>query len=335
MSFWSEIRARWGGGGGRDGDGTYPGSGGGGGRSGDDGNGGAISEELMAAVRRLEIRTRTLVNDVFGGEYHSVFKGLGMEFAEVREYVPGDEVRAIDWNVTARTGVPHVKRFDEERELTVLFLFDASMSGAYTSGARFKRELGAELVALLAFSAVRNNDKVGLGIFTDRMELYVPPRKGRRHVLRLVRDVLGFRPEHRGSDLRVPLDHTLLSLRRRSVIFVLSDFIGSDFDASFKVLARKHDVIPIVLGDPRERELEDLGLVTVEDLESGGRMVVDTGDARLRAEFAAAARAEEERLTQLFQQARVESIRVSTDGDAVEALIRFFRARARRKAAGR
>lgn len=294
-----------------------------------------ISEELMAAVRRLEIRTRTLVNEVFGGEYHSTFKGLGMEFAEVREYHAGDDVRAIDWNVTARTGTPHVKRFDEERELTVHFLFDASMSGAYTSDERFKREIGAELVALLAFSAIRNNDKVGLGVFTDRMELFVPPRKGRRHVLRVVREVLAFTPEHRGSDLSVPLDHALLALRRRSVVFVLSDFVGSSFRTPLNVLARKHDVIPIVLSDPREHRLEDVGLVTVEDLESGQRLVVDTGDPGLRSRYEARVAAQRDDLDAAFREARVDPIRISTQGDHVEALIRFFRMRAQRRARGR
>lgn len=294
-----------------------------------------ITEELLASVRRIEIRTRTLVHDLFGGQYHSVFKGLGMEFAEVREYVPGDDVRAIDWNVTARTGTPHIKRFDEERELTVHFLFDASMSGAYTSRDRFKREIGAEIVALLAFSAISNNDKVGLGIFTDRMELFVPPRKGRRHVLRLVREVLAFHPEHRGSDLSVPLDHTLLALRRRSAIFVLSDFAGADFDRSLKVLARKHDVIPIVLSDPREHELADAGIVIVEDLESGRRHAVDTSDPRTRARYGEQARRRVQRLQELFRSAGVDPIAVSTDGDHVEALIRFFKLRARRRAGGR
>jgi len=296
---------------------------------------GPISEELLAAVRRLEIRTRNLVHEVFGGQYHSVFKGMGMEFAEVREYYPGDEVRAIDWNVTARTGTPHVKRFDEERELTVHFLFDASMSGAYTSGERFKREIGAELVALLAFSAVRNNDKVGLGVFTDRMELFVPPRKGRRHVLRVVREVLAFRADHRGSDLAVPLDHTLLALRGRSVVFVVSDFAGAGFDRSLKVLARKHDVIPVVLSDPREHALVDAGLVVVEDLESGRRHLVDSGDSGVRESYRSAARRRVEELEELFRSAAVDGIAVSTEGDHVEALIRFFKLRARRRAAGR
>lgn len=300
-----------------------------------DPKGSPIPEELLASVRRLEIRTRTLVNEVFGGEYHSVFKGMGMEFAEVREYHPGDDVRTIDWNVTARTGVPHIKRFDEERELVVMFLFDASMSGAYTSGDRFKREIGAEICALLAFSAIRNNDKVGLGIFTDRMEHFLPPRKGRRHVLRVVRDVLAFQPDHRGSDLRAPLDYTLLALPRRSVVFVVSDFHDLRFASSLNVLARKHDVIPVVVRDPREASLADAGLVLCEDLESDQRFTIDTSDPHTRTQYEVQMQARDAELNEIFRAARVDPIRVSTDGDHVDALIRFFRMRAGRLTRGR
>lgn len=298
-------------------------------------SGSPISEELLAVVRRLEIRTRSLVNEVFGGEYHSVFKGMGIEFAEVREYAPGDDVRSIDWNVTARTGTPYVKRFDEERELSVLVLFDASGSGAYTSGDRFKREIGAEICALIAFSAIRNNDKVGLGIFTDQMELVLPPRKGRRHVLRAVREVLAFEPEHSRSDLAVPLDYARIAMRRRSVIFLVSDFRGPGLERALPILARKHDVIPVVVTDPREHTLPDAGLVLAEDLETGQRHVVDTSDPGIRAAYEARAKARVRARTDIFRRARVDSIDVSTDGNHVDALVRFFKMRTRRIAAGR
>lgn len=298
-------------------------------------SGSPISEELLAVVRRLEIRTRSLVNEVFGGEYHSVFKGTGIEFAEVREYHAGDDIRSIDWNVTARAGTPFVKRFDEERELSVLILFDASGSGAYTSADRFKREIGAEICALVAFSAIRNNDKVGLGIFTDQMELVLPPRKGRRHVLRAVREVLAFQPEHRRSDLAVPLDYARIAMRRRSVIFIVSDFRGPGLDRALPILARKHDVIPVVVSDPREHELPDAGLVLAEDLETGVRQVVDTSDPAVREAYSNRATARAEARNEIFQRARVDAIEVSTEGGHVDALVRFFKMRSRRIAAGR
>ena len=227
-----------------------------------------LTREQLKAVRKIQIRTSHLVSDLFAGEYHSVFKGRGMEFAEVRQYQPGDEVRTIDWNVTARTGEPYVKRFTEERELTVMLLVDASGSTRFGSVRQFKQELAAEIAALLAFSAITNNDKVGLVIFTDRIELAVPPRKGTRHVLRVIREILNHVPRGRGTDIPLALDHLEKVVRRRSVAFVLSDFLAPDLPRPLRVANRRHDLVAVVLEDPRELTLPDVGMLALEDAET-------------------------------------------------------------------
>ena len=290
-----------------------------------------LTREQLKAVRKIQIRTSHLVSDLFGGEYHSVFKGRGMEFAEVRQYQPGDEVRTIDWNVTARTGEPYVKRFTEERELTVMLLVDASGSTRFGSVRQFKQELAAEIAALLAFSAISNNDKVGLVIFTDRIELAVPPRKGTRHVLRVIREILNHVPLGRGTDIPLALDHLQKVVPRRSVAFMLSDFLAPELRRPLRVANRRHDLIAVVLEDPREHQLPDVGLLSLEDSESGETYVVDTGDPALRAEFRrrqAASRAERDRFLRSLD---IDAVTVRTDQPYATALLRFFRQRERRR----
>jgi uncharacterized protein (DUF58 family) len=290
-----------------------------------------LTREQLKAVRKIQIRTSHLVSDLFAGQYHSVFKGRGMEFAEVRPYEPGDEVRTIDWNVTARTGVPHVKRFTEERELTVMLLVDASASTRFGSVKQFKHELAAEIAALLAFSAITNNDKVGLLVFTDRVELALPPRKGARHVLRVIREILNHVPQGQGTDVPLALDHLDKVVPRRCVAFLLSDFLAGDLRRPLRVANRRHDLVAIVLEDVREQELPDIGLVALQDPETGARYVVDTGDARVRAAFArqqAARCAERDRALRSLD---VDAVRVRTDQSYTTALLRFFRDRERRR----
>ena len=290
-----------------------------------------LSREQLKTVRKIQIRTSHLVTDLFAGQYQSAFKGRGMEFAEVRLYQPGDEIRTIDWNVTARTGVPHVKRYAEERELTVMLMVDASASTIFGSVTQLKSTLAAELGALFAFSAITNNDKVGLIIFTDRIELALRPRKGTRHVLRVIRDVLSVKPAGRGTDIPAALEHLGRVTKRRCVVFLVSDFLDTACKHALRVAARRHDVIAVVLEDPRESALPDVGLVELEEAETGERYVVDTGDARVRDAFArqaAAARAERDRM---LRAADVDTIVIRTDQRYTTALLRFFRMRERRQ----
>lgn len=286
-----------------------------------------LSREQLRAVRKIQIHTSHLVADLFAGQYQSVFKGRGMEFAEVRPYLPGDEVRTIDWNVTARTGFPYVKRYTEERELTVMLLVDASASTRFGSKRQFKQELAAELAAVLAYSAIANNDKVGLVIFTDRVELALPPRKGNRHVLRVIREILNHEAQGKRTDIPAALDHLNRVTRRRCVAFLISDFQAPDLRRPLKVANRRHDLIAVVLEDPRENELPPMGLVALEDPESGATLVVDTSDGRVRDAFRRqreAACAERDRMLRSLD---VDAIVVRTDRPYASALLRFFRAR--------
>jgi len=289
-----------------------------------------LSPEQLRAVRKIQIRTSHLVSDLFAGQYHSVFKGRGMEFAEVRHYLPGDDVRTIDWNVTARTGVPHVKRFVEERELTVMLLVDASASTHFGTVKQLKSEMAAELAAVFAFSAITNNDKVGLVMFSDHIELSVRPKKGNRHVLRVIREVLSFTPRGRGTNIAAALEHLGHVSKRRCVTFVISDFLDPAARAALKLANRRHDVVGVVLDDPRDLALPDVGLIELEDAESGERLIVDTSDARIRREFerrAAEARADRDRM---LRSADVDTIVLRTDRPYAEALMGFFRMRERR-----
>ena len=288
------------------------------------------AQEILKKVRRIEIRTNRLVNESLAGEYHSVFKGRGMEFDEVREYTPGDDIRTIDWNVTSRMGHPYVKKFVEERELTVMLLVDASASGDFGTVGSTKRAMAAEVCALLAFSAIRNNDRVGLLIFTDREERYVPPRKGRNHVLRVIREVLTFQPVGKRTDLALALESLARGIRRRSVAFVVSDFLGPEFERELRLANRKHDLIALALSDPRELELPAVGLLELEDAETGRRILVDTWDQEGRKRFAQLGRERSEIRRRLFRQNEVDFVELSTALPYDLPLIKFFRERARR-----
>lgn len=291
-----------------------------------------LTQELIKKIRRIEIRTRRLVNASFAGEYHAIFKGRGIEFDEVRPYRPGDEVRTIDWNVSARTGELHVKRYIEERELTVILLVDASGSGQFGTFNRFKREIAAELAAVLAFSAISNNDKVGLLIFTDQVELFIRPRKGRRHVLRLIRDLLAFQPTGRRTNLRLGLETLNHTLKRRSIIFLVSDFLASpdSYRSILQVSNRRHDVIAVTLSDPREQEFPNVGLITLEDAETGQIQWVDTGNRKFRQAFSERVNELHLARERVFRKAKVDRINISTDSDYVIPLTNFFEQRARR-----
>jgi len=286
--------------------------------------------ELIKKVRRIEIATRRVVNDVMAGQYHSVFKGRGMEFAEVREYQLGDDVRIIDWNVTARTGTPHVKVFHEERELTVILMVDASSSLVFGTRDKTKSELAAELCALLAFSAVINNDRVGLIIFTDRVERTVPPKKGRQHVLRIIREVLHFKPGARRTDIAAALEHLSRIQKRRAVVFLLSDFMAEGYEKAITIAGKRYDLITVPLNDPRERELTPVGLIELEDAETGETVIVDTHDRQTREMFARMTAEAATARDKLFRSSDLDSIPLTAGEPYEKSMIGFFRARARR-----
>ena len=291
-----------------------------------------LTGDLIARIRRIEITTRKLVSDSFAGEYQSVFKGRGMEFDEVRQYHPGDDVRSIDWNVTARTGEPYVKSYIEERELTVMLAVDVSGSGDFGTRNRFKRELAGELAAVMSFAATTNNDKVGLLLFTDRVELLVPPRKGRSHVLRMVRDLLVFQPVGSGTDIRLALDMVHQMLKRRSIVFLVSDFLADpeSYRQAMLVTNRRHDVVAFDLNDPLEYEMADVGLLALEDAESGQLRWVDTGSKEWNREFTDRVARLEEGKREVFTAAGVDRISVTTERDYVAELGAFFKDRLRR-----
>ena len=288
-----------------------------------------LANELIARVRRIEITTRQLVEDGLAGDYHSVFKGRGMEFDEVRQYIPGDDVRTIDWNVTARTGEPYVKSYVEERELTVMLAVDVSRSGDFGTRNRFKRELAVELAAVMSIAATTNNDKVGLLLFTDRVELLVPPMKGRTHVLRMLRDLLAYEPVGTGTDIRLALDTIYVLLKRRSIVFLVSDFLADPgaYRQAMLVTNRRHDIVAFDISDPMEREIEDVGLIALEDAESGHRRWVDTGDRQWRGDFSdRVARLDAEK-SDVFAAAGVDHVRVGTERDYLAEVGAFFRNR--------
>lgn len=289
-----------------------------------------IPKEWLKKIRQIELRTVRLVEDLMGGQYHSVFKGRGMDFDEVREYQPGDEVRRIDWNVTARTGIAHIKKYIEEREMTVMLLVDASASGGIGSVAQSKRELAAELAAVFAFSAIQNNDKVGLLLFTDGAEKYIRPGKGRLHVLRLISDVLSYQPASRGTNLTRALQHINRAIRRRAVLFVISDFMDEGFERALRISSRKHDLIAVPVIDASERALPDLGWISFEDAETGEVVEINTGDPKARAAFAEAGEERIGKLRRLFRKSGLDTIEVHTDQPYLKALMQFFENRTRR-----
>ena len=281
-------------------------------------------------MKLLELRTRGLVNSLFTGEYRSVFKGQGMEFAEVREYQPGDEVRSIDWNVTARMQRPYVKRYIEERELTVMLAVDVSGSERFGTRRRFKSEVASELTAVLAMSAIRNNDRVGNLMFTDRIEHVVPPRKGRRHALRLIRDILAFEPQGRGTDIGAATEYLNKMLPHKAIIFLVSDFLGENVERPLKLLAQRHDVVAVTLEDPSERILPDIGLVRLVDPETGQALDIDTSDPKVRSRFDTMVSTEGDKRRHLLRRLAIDEIPVNTDQGIMEPLLRFFRTRERR-----
>ncbi|MFW6050336.1 MAG: DUF58 domain-containing protein [Myxococcota bacterium] len=289
-----------------------------------------LTRELLKKLKKIEIRTSRLANDQLAGSYHSVFKGRGMTFTEVRQYQPGDDVRFIDWNVSARMNDVYVKLFTEEREMTVMLLVDLSASERFGSVARTKIETVAEVSALLAFSAIKNNDRVGLLVFTDRVERFVPPKKGRGHVMRVVTEILNAQPRGKGTDLRAALDYLGGVTKRRSVAFVVSDFLADHYEHALRIASARHDVIPIQVTDPREQELPDVGLALMEDLESGEVMEVDTSDPRVRRAFAHTVAKERARREQLFRRLRMDHVTVRTDRSYVRPIAELFRTRERR-----
>lgn len=289
-----------------------------------------IPRELLRQIRRIEIRTNRMVNDVLAGEYHSVFKGQGVEFEEVREYQHGDDIRTIDWNVTARMGAPFVKRYREERELTVMLMVDASSSSIFGTAEKMKGELAAELSAVLAFSAIKNNDRVGLILFTDKVETFIPPKKGKKHVLRLIRELLMFEPAGGSTSIKNALDYMGKILTRKSVVFLLSDFMSAGYDESLRIVNKKHDLITISITDPREVELPPIGFLELQDAETGEIIIIDTYDTSIRQRFSSTAQADIERLVKNFKRMQVDHIPVRTDHPYIDPLVRFFQQRARR-----
>jgi uncharacterized protein (DUF58 family) len=285
---------------------------------------------VLRKVRRLEIRTRRLVDESLAGSYHSVFKGRGMEFAEVREYEPGDDVRTIDWNVSAKMGHPFVKKFTEERELTVMLVVDASGSGRFGTAASTKLETAAEIGALLAFSAIRNNDRVGLLLFTDRIERFVPPRKGRDHGLRVLRELLAFETQGKGTDLAGALDVLRRVVTKRSVVFLVSDFQDKGYERALRATNLKHDLVAISISDPREESLPPVGLVAVTDAETGRPLLIDAGSPAVRRIFSERQGRERDRMRSILKKAGTDLLELSTGTDYDRALVSFFRERARR-----
>ena len=291
-------------------------------------------KDILKKIRHLEIRTRGLVEAAFAGQYRSVFKGRGMNFEEVREYQAGDEVRTIDWNVTARMGHPYVKKFTEERELTVMLMVDVSASGDFGSVRLSKRELAAEVACLLAFSAIRNNDKVGLILFSDCVELFIPPKKGRIHTLRLIRDVLYFEPKGRGTNPAAALNYLNKVLTRKAVVFLISDFQAPDFSRELSISHRRHDLVALPIVDPREEELPSIGRVVLEDAETGEQIEIDTSDRSVQGAYRHLVERNRAELFRTLRRHGIDMIELKTDEDYLPALRNFFRQRERRLALG-
>ena len=289
-----------------------------------------LTKELLKQVRQIEIRTKGLVNQVFSGEYHSVFKGRGMEFSEVREYQFGDDIRNIDWNVTARFGHPYIKVFEEERELTVMLMVDLSGSLMFGSVSKTKQRIAAELTAILAFSALKNNDKVGLILFTDKIEKFVPPRKGRKHVLRIIREVLSFEPEGKSTNLKGALEYMNSTIKKKSIAFLISDFMDEGYEKILRIVGRKHDLIGIVLDDRREKEMPNIGLVKLADAETGAERWIDTSSKRVRSQMIADRKEREKLRNSIFIRSRLDRIEVTTGSNYIQPLVQFFRRREKR-----
>ena len=286
---------------------------------------------LLKKVRKIEIKTKGLSNHIFAGEYHTAFKGKGMAFSEVREYQPGDDIRSIDWNVTARYNSPFVKVFEEEREMTVMLLIDVSASGNFGTQEQFKRELATELAAILAFSAIKNNDKVGVIFFTDKVEQFIPPKKGKSHILRIIREVLAFEPTGKGTDIAGALEYFSAVIKKRSICFILSDFMSKEFDRPLKIASKKHDLVALRIHDIREDTLPNVGLVPMQDAETEKMLFVDTSSKKVRDNFAKNRAQATEKLRKLFPASGVDLIDITTGTDYVKPLINFFKTRGKRR----
>jgi uncharacterized protein (DUF58 family) len=290
-----------------------------------------IPQEILKQIRRIQIFTNRSVNEVFAGEYESTFKGRGMQFDEVREYAPGDDVRSIDWNVTARTGKPYIKRYVEERELTVMLLVDLSASGAFGTIGKLKNELAAELCAVLAFSAIKNNDKVGLITFTDRIERFIPPQKGTEHVLRVIRELLYSKPSHRDTNIPMALDYLAKVIKKKATVFLVSDFIATDIKKPLRLINKRHDLIAIAIRDRREIALPAVGLIELEDAETGEVILVDTSSKAIRRNYEQQSRQQNDELQNMLRSVNVDCINISTDRPYTQELVRFFRTREKRR----
>jgi len=286
---------------------------------------------LLKKVRKIEIKTKGLSNHIFAGEYHTAFKGKGMAFSEVREYQPGDDVRSIDWNVTARYNSPFVKVFEEEREMTVMLLIDVSASGNFGTQEQFKREIATELAAILAFSAINNNDKVGVIFFTDKVEQFIPPKKGKSHILRIIREVLAFEPTGKGTDIAGALEYFSAVIKKRSLCFILSDFMSKEFDRPLKIASKKHDLVALRIHDTREDTLPNVGLVPMQDAETERMLFVDTSSKKVRDNFAKNRAQANETLRKLLPASGVDLIDITTGTDYVKPLINFFKTRGKRR----
>ncbi len=286
-----------------------------------------LTKELLKQVKQIEIKTRNVVNEVFSGEYHSAFKGRGMEFAEVREYQIGDDIRSIDWNVTARSGSPFVKVFEEERELTVMLVVDMSGSLMFGSVDKTKQQIAAELSAILAFSAMKNNDKVGLILFTDRIEKFVPPKKGRSHGLRIIREILSFTPEGNATNIKAALEYLNHTIKRKSIAFLVSDFIDDGYEKILNIVGKKHDLIGVVLQDPRETNIPKSGLVKFKDAETGALRYIDTSNGNVRTQFNEMLQFQNAKRKSTFIKSRLDAIEINTSESYVKPLANFFRKR--------
>ncbi len=283
--------------------------------------------ELLKKVRQVEIKTRGMVNQVFSGEYHSVFKGRGMEFSEVREYSYGDDIRKIDWNVTARANKPFIKIFEEERELTVMLVVDVSRSGHFGTAESTKMEIATEICAVLAFSAIRNNDKVGLIMFSDEVEKFIAPNKGKSHILRIVRELLSYQPKGSGTNISGALQYLNNVIKKRSISFVLSDFIDTNYENALRIVSKRHDVIAVTMNDPRERDLPNIGLLKMKDAESGQERWIDTGDSNIRQSFVQYWRKHDEKMKKAFLSTKVDRITIETHKPYLRPLVDFFKMR--------
>jgi len=289
-----------------------------------------ISVELMQKIRAIQIKTSHMVTELMAGEYVSAFKGRGMEFNAVREYTPGDDVRLIDWNVTARMDQPFIKEYIEERELNVMLMVDVSSSGEFGSTGKFKNEISAEVASILAFAAIRNNDKIGLIVFSNKIEYYIPPKKGKAHVWNIIRTILNYQPEGRLTDLNIPLEYLLKIQKRKCIAFLISDFQATNYETNVKLARQKHDLVAISISDPRERNLPKIGLINLRDSESGETLLIDTDNREMTKLLTSYEREKRGKFKKLFRSIGVDTIEIDTDGSLVEPIIRYFKIREKR-----